>query len=102
MGIENVSGVISAQDMAELKISQNLGSYNRLLPAQWEGWGKGKKPLSGGSDTQDVRFSNQTGIGSQNVEPPPLRAPQRRGWGRNLGAPYAKPRSPNSSERLRG
>ena len=56
-----------------------------LLPAQWEGWGKGKKPLSGGSDTQDVGFSNQTGIGSQNMEPPPLRAPQRRGWGEEFG-----------------
>ena len=33
-----------------------------------------------------------TRIGSQNVKLPLLSAPQRRGWGRNLGAPYAKPR----------
>ena len=56
------------------------------------GLGQGQEPLSKGSGTQDVGFPHQTGIGSQNVELPPLSAPQRRGWGRNLGAPYAKPR----------
>jgi len=71
-----------------------LRELDSLLPAQWEGWGKGKKPLSGELDTQDVGFSNQTGIGSQNVELPPLRAPQRRGWGRNLGAPRCEAPKP--------
>ena len=61
-----------------------MGDLGQLLPAQWEGWGKGKIHPFG-----EVRQAKTAGLpadkkkGQKTLDNLPEGAPKGRGWGRN-------------------